>query len=197
VGEPDPSFELLLAFRRGQLGQCYEAARAAPAARAETYAVLFVDGDGRATDIRVASVPADGPLEECLRGVLETWEFPATGGGVAGPFLVRQDFDAAPGPTPSYAAPGFLRPAPRDPACVERSLRVPAELRGSAGSVTVKLAVDAAGKPGLVHALSPVPEPLVEAVAVAVRGCPWSAGGDTDGRPIPLWTTLTVKIDAR
>jgi hypothetical protein len=197
IVEPDPAIELLLAFRRGQLGQCYEAARAAPAARAEGYAVLFVDGDGRAADVRVASEPADGPLEDCLRAALETWEFPATEGGVAGPFLVRQEFDAAPGPAPSYAGPGFLRPAPRDPACVERSLRVPAELRGSAGSVTVKLAVDAAGKPGLVHALSPVPDALVDAVAAAVRGCPWIAGGDGDGRPTPLWTTLTVKIDAR
>jgi hypothetical protein len=197
VVEPDPAIELLLAFRRAQLGQCYEAARAAPAARATAYAAVFVDGDGRAADLRVASDPADAPLEECLRGVLEGWEFPVSDGGLAGPFLVQQAFEAAPGPAPAYAGPGFLRPALRDAACVERALRVPAELRGSAGSVTVKLAVDAGGKPGLVHALSPVPDPLVEAVAAAVRACPWTAGGDGDGRPMPLWTTLTVKIDAR
>jgi hypothetical protein len=80
---------------------------------------------------------------------------------------------------------------------VERTLKVPADLRGSAGAVSVKLAVDAAGKPGLVHALSPAPDGLVAAVAAAVRACPWTAGGDADGRPIPLWTTLTVRIEAR
>lgn len=193
----DPAIEGLLAFRRGQLLACYEATRAAPASRAEVHAVLFVDGDGRAADVKVASAPADGPLEECVRGAIEAWEFPASDEGFAGPFLVAQTFEAAPGPAPAYAGPGFLRPALRDPACVDRALRVPAELRGSAGAVAVKLAVDAAGKPGLVHALSPVPDALVAAVAQAVRSCPWKAGGDGDGRPIALWTTLTVRVEAR
>jgi hypothetical protein len=30
-----------------------------------------------------------------------------------------------------------------------------------------------------------------------VQACPWKAGGDADGRPLPLWTTLTVKIESR
>jgi hypothetical protein len=197
VAQADPAIELLLAFRRGQLGQCYEAARAVPAARADVHVVLFVDGDGRAVEVRAASVPEDAPLEECVRAAVEAWEFPASDDGFSGPFHVGQAFDAAPGPAPAYAAPGFLRPALRDPACVERALKVPPELRGSAGAMSVKLAVDAAGKPGLVHALSPAPDGLVAAVAAAVRGCPWTAGGDGDGRPLPLWTTLTVKIESR
>lgn len=197
VPAQDPAIEGLLGFRRGQLLECYEATRAVPAERAEVFAVLFVDGDGRAADVKVASGPPDPPLEECVRAAVETWEFPASEEGFAGPFLVRQTFDAAPGPAPAFAGPGFLRPALRDPGCVERSLRVPAELRGSAGSVAVKLAVDAAGKPGLVRALSPVPDALVDAVARAVRACPWKAGGDGDGRPIALWTTLTVRVESR
>jgi hypothetical protein len=193
----DPGVETLLAFRRGQLLDCYEAARAAPSARADVHVVLFVDGDGRPADVRVASLPADAPLEACVREAVEAWEFPASDEGYAGPFLLRQSFDAAPGPAPGYAGPGSLRPALRDPACVERALRVPPELRGSAGTVAVKLAVDAAGRPGLVHALSPVPEDLVVAVAAAVRACPWKAGGDGEGRPVPLWTTLTVRVESK
>jgi hypothetical protein len=193
----DPGIESLLAFRRGLLLGCYEVGRAAPSARAEVHAVLFVDGDGRPADLRVASAPADAPLEACVREVIEAWEFPASDEGYAGPFLVRQSFDAAPGPAPGYAGPGSLRPALRDPACVERALRVPPDLRGSAGAVAVKLAVDAAGRPRLVHALSPVPEPLLGAVAAAVKACAWSAGGDGEGRPVPLWTTLTVRVEAR
>ena len=197
VAGSDPAIERLLAFRRGQLGECYEAARAAPAARAEVHVVLFVDGDGRAAEVRAASAPEDAPLEECVRTAVEGWEFPVSDDGYSGPFHVSQAFDAASGPPASYAAPGFLRPALRDPACVERALKVPPELRGSAGTVSVKLAVDAAGKPGLVHVLSPAPDGLVTAVAAAVQACPWKAGGDADGRPLPLWTTLTVKIESR
>jgi hypothetical protein len=193
----DPAIESLLAFRRGALLQCYETPRAEARARAEVHAVLFVDGDGRAADVRVASAPADAPLEACVREAIEAWEFPASDGGYSGPFLVRQAFDAAPGPTPGFAVPGGLRPALRDPGCVERGLRVPAELRGGVGEIAVKLAVDAAGRPALVHALSPAPEPLVDAVAAAVRACPWSAGGDAEGRPVPLWTTLTVRLAGR
>jgi hypothetical protein len=193
----DPAITSLLAFRRGQLLGCYEAVRAVPSERAEVFAVLFVDGDGRAADVRAASLPADSPLEGCVREVIEAWEFPASDEGYAGPFLIRQAFDAAPGPAPAYAGPGTLRPALRDPGCVERALRVPPELQGGAGAVAVKLAVDAAGRPGLVHALAPAPDALVAAVDVAVRACPWSAGGDGDGRPVPLWTTLTVRISGK
>ncbi|HEX9307373.1 MAG TPA: tetratricopeptide repeat protein [Anaeromyxobacter sp.] len=193
----DPAVEVLLALRHGQLGECYEAPRAQAAVRTETFAVLHLDGDGHAAELHVASAPADPALDECVRGVVEGWEFPASEEGHSGPFLVRFAFDAAPGPAAAFAGPGFLRPALRDAGCVERKLQVPAEYRGSTGTATVKLAVDLAGKPGLVHRLSPVPDEIVAAVADAVRACPWSVGGDADGRPTPLWTTVTVKLDAR
>ena len=153
VAAGDPGVDLLLALRHGQLGQCYEASRTEAAARTEAYAILYLDGDGRPADVRVASAPADSPLEECVRGVVEGWEFPASDDGYSGPFLVRFAFDAAPGPAAGYASPGSLRPALRDVGCVERRLQVPPAYRGSTGAVTVKLAIDAAGKPGLVHPL--------------------------------------------
>jgi hypothetical protein len=193
----DPAVEVLLALRAPLLGQCYEAPRAKAAVATEALAVLFVDGDGRPADVRVASRPADGALDECLRGILEEWEFPASEEGFSGPFLVRRGFDAAPGPAAGYAGPGWLRPSPRDAGCVQRALRVPPEYRGSKGTVSVKLAVDAAGRPGLVYPIVPVPDEIVSAIAAAARACPWSAGGDADGRPLPLWTLLTVQLDGR
>jgi len=193
----DAAVELLVALRRPLLGQCYETARAHAAERTEVFAIVFLDGDGHPADLRVASRPADAPLEECVRGVVERWEFPASEEGASGPFLVRQAFDASPGPPAEYAGPGDLRPALRDPACVQKALRIPAELRGSRGGATVKLAVDATGKPGLVHPLTPLPDGIVSAVAAAIRSCPWSAGADADGRPAALWTTVTVKLDAQ
>jgi TPR repeat protein len=196
VAGVDPAVEVLLALRAPLLGQCYEA-RAQAAAPAEAFAVVFLDGDGRPADVRVASRPADAALEDCVRGIVEAWEFPASEEGYSGPFLVRRAFDAAPGAAAGYAGPGYLRPAPRDPACVQRALRVPPDYRGSTGSVSVKLAVDAAGKPGLVYPIVPVPDEIVSAIAAAVRACPWSAGGDADGRPLPLWTMLTVRLDGR
>jgi hypothetical protein len=193
----DPAVALLLALRRPQLGQCYEATRTAPAQRTEVFATLFLDGDGRPAELRAAGQPADGGLEECVRGVLEGWDFPSSAEGFTGPFLVRFEYEEAPGRAPEFAAPGGLRPGLRDPACVERRLRVPAEYGGSTGSVTVKLAVNERGAPGLVHALGPVPDAILEAVDLAVHGCSWTPGGDADGRPLPMWTTLTVRIDGR
>ncbi len=193
----DPAVDLLLALRRPLLGQCYEAPRAQAAARTEVFAILFLDGDGRPVDVRVGSVPNDRALEDCVRELVEAWEFPASEEGHSGPFLVRRTFDAPPGPAAEFAAPGYLRPALRDPLCVQRALQVPPEYRGSTGAVTVKLAVDAGGKPGLVHPLTPVPDAIVDAASAAIRSCAWSAGGDAEGRPMPMWMTLTLPIDGR
>jgi TPR repeat protein len=188
--------ELLVALRRHQLGQCNEAARAAAGARTEAFATFFVDRDGSPVNVRAASMPPDGPLEECVGTIVAGWEFPADPGGHTGQYLARFTYDPAPGPRPEFAAPGGLRPALREPTCVDKGVRIPPEYQGATGSVTIKVAVDAAGKPGLVYALTPVPDAILSSVAASVLGCAWSAGGDTDGRPIPLWVTLTVKLDA-
>jgi hypothetical protein len=197
VAEDDPAVELLVALRRHQLGQCYEAPRAPRQPPTEVYATFFVEGDGRPLEVRAATEPADPPLDACVRELVSGWEFPASPEGVRGPYLVRQDYEAAPAVAPGYAGLRSLRPALRDPGCVERGLRLPEAYGTSAGSVTVKLAVDAAGAPGLLHALTPVPDPILAAVSDAVRRCAWSPGADSDGRPAPLWVTLTVKLDAR
>jgi protein TonB len=187
--------ELLVAARRHQLGQCHEAPRARREA-AEGWAVFFVDGDGRPLAVRAATAPADPPLEACLAEVVSGWEFPASPEGVAGPFLARERYEAALAAPPEYAGPGALRPALADPACLERELRVPPEYEGAAGSVTVKLAVDPAGAPALVHALTPAPDAILAAIGEAVRRCRWSPGADAQGRPASLWLTLTVRLDA-
>lgn len=193
----DAPVDLLVALRRHQLGQCHEGSRQAPGVRAEAFASFFVDADGSAVEVRSATTPADPGLEACVREVVGQWEFPASPEGHSGPYLVREVFDAAPeGPAPVFAGPATLRPALRDPTCVERALRVPPEYRGSTGSVTVKLAVDEAGTPALVHALTFAPEALVSAVSDAIGRCAWT-GGANDGRPASVWVTLTVKLDAR
>ncbi len=193
----DRPVELLVTLRRHQLGQCNEAARSAAGARTEAFATFVVDRDGRPVNVKAASVPPDGPLEECVGAVVAGWEFPGDPGGYSGPYLARLAYDAAPGPRPELTPPGGLRPALREPACVERGLRIPPEYEGSTGTVTIKVAVDDAGKPGLVQAVTPVPEAILSAVGAAVRSCAWRAGGDADGRPTPQWVTLTVKLDAR
>ena len=193
----DPAVELLVALRRHQLGQCYESTRAASRPATEAFATFFVSADGRPLEVRAATAPPSPPLETCLAELVAGWEFPASPDGVEGPYLVRFAYEAVPGVAPEFAGPGTLRPALADPACVERELRVPAEYRGSVRSVTVKLAVDPAGVPGLVHALTPAPDEVLSAVAGAARRCRWSPGADSEGRRASLWVTLTVRLDAR
>ncbi len=188
---------LLLALRRHQLGQCNDAPRAT-AARVEVFATFVVDRDGRPASVHAAGTPADSPLEECVASAVAGWEFPADPGGYYGPFVTRYEFEAPPaGPRPEIAGPGSLKPQLKDPTCVERALQLPPEYRRSTGSVTVKLAVDGSGKPGLVYALTPAPDAILSAVTAAVLGCAFEAGGDVDGRPAPRWMTLTVRLDAR
>lgn len=193
----DPPVDLLVAFRRHQLGQCYEAART-PGRKAEAFATFFVEGDGRTREVRAATDPPEPALETCVFDLVSEWEFPASPDGILGPYLVRHAYDPAPpGPPARFAGPGSLRPSPKDPACIERRLSLPAAYDDASGSLTVKLAVDAAGTPALVHALTPAPDPIVAAVAEAVRRCAWSPGADSDGRPAALWVTHTVRLDRR
>ena len=197
AGDEDAAVELLVALRRHQLGQCYEAPRVAGHPPARAYATFFLDGDGRPLEGRAATEPPDPPRDACVRELVSGWEFPASTEGVKGPYLVQHAYEAAPATAPGYAGPGSLRPALRDPGCLERSVRLPEDYGTYTGSVTIKLAVDGAGTPGLLHALTPVPDAILAAVGDAVRRCAWSAGTGPDGRPAPLWLTLSVKLEAR
>jgi hypothetical protein len=192
-GAEDPAVDELVRLRRAQLGACYEGPRTAHG-RVELEAVFLVDGDGRAMDVRAAATPEDPGLEGCARDRIGEWEFPAAPGDYSGLHLVRFTFDPAPGAEPGIAGPGELRPSLRDPGCVDRVLEVPADYRAAVGAATVKLAVDGAGAPGLVHALTPVPEPVLAAIRRAVTRCEWAAGADSAGRPASRWVTLTVRL---
>jgi TPR repeat protein len=195
---PDAPVELLVGLRRQQLGQCYEQPRTSPATRAELFVVFAVDGDGKAARIRAAAEPADPLLEVCGIDLVSTWDFPVPASGIAGPFLVRYGFEAAPpGPAPAFAGRGFLRPSARAPGCVDAKLTVPADFRGTVGSLTVKFAVDGSGAPVLYHPLTPAPDSIVAAVGEAIRRCEWAPGADANGRSVPLWMTLPIKLEAR
>lgn len=198
AGAPgDEAVELLLTLRRSQLATCLERERSNPA-QAALAAFFMLESSGRPYDLHAATEPPDAGLEGCAEEVIRGWSFPAPAGGASGPHLVRFDFEAAPpGPAPGYASPGGLRAALKEPGCVERKLRVPEAYRGAQNAVTVKLAVDAAGRPALVHALTLTPDPVEAAVGAAVRACAFTAGVGEDGRPVPLWLTLTVKLIGR
>ncbi len=190
----DLPVDLLVALRRQQLGACYESERKHPEQRTEALVVFLVEADGHAAELRPAALPADPELETCVADVVGGWEFPMPAGGLGGPYLVRYAFDGAPaGAQPQLTPPGGLRPSQRSPGCVDRKLRVPAAYRGIFGGATVKLAVDAGGAPTLLHAITPAPDPVVAAIAEAVRGCEWAPGADAAGRPLTLWLTLPVR----
>jgi hypothetical protein len=194
----DPPVELLIALRRQQLGQCYEQARSSSSTRAELFVAFAVDGDGRPARVRAAAEPTDALLEVCGIDLVSAWEFPVPKDGVSGPFLLRYAFEPAPpGPPPTFAARGFLRPAARAPGCVESKLQIPPEFRGTVGSLTVKFAVDGSGAPVLFHPLTPAPDSVVAAVGEAIRRCEWSPGADPNGRSVPLWLTLPIKLDTK
>lgn len=198
VDQPDPPVELLIGLRRQQLGQCYEQARSNPGVRSELFLAFAVDADGKPSRIRAAAEPADAQLEVCGIDLLSGWEFPVPRSGIAGPFLVRYGFEAAPpGPAPSFAGRGYLRPAARAPGCVEAKLQVPVDFRGTVGSLTVKFAVDGSGRPVLYHPLTPAPDSIVAAVGEAIRKCEWAPGADPNGRNVPLWLTLPVKLEGK
>jgi TPR repeat protein len=194
----DPPVELLLGLRRQQLGQCYEQARTNAAVRTELFVAFTVDADGKPARIRAAADPADALLEVCGLDLVAGWEFPVPKEGVSGPFLVRYAFEPAPpGPPPAFAGRGFLRPAARSAGCVESRLQIPPEFRGSVGALTVKFAVDGSGAPVLYHPLTPAPDSVVTAVGEAIRRCEWSPGADSNGRSVPLWLTLGVKLEGK
>jgi TPR repeat protein len=193
----DEAVELLVALRRSQLASCLERERSQPAATVMA-ATFLLDAGGRPVDQRVASEPGDAGLEGCVQELVQAWSFPVPPGGGSGPHLVRVDFEAAPpGPAPGYATPGGLRAALKEPGCVERKLRLPENSRGAVNAATVKLAVDLAGRPYYVHALTPASAPVVAAIGAAVRACAFTPGIDEAGHPASLWLTLTVKLDGR
>jgi TPR repeat protein len=193
-GGDDLPVDLLVSLRRQQLGACYESERKNPGTRTEVLAVFLVEADGRPAEVRPAAVAADSELETCVAEVVGGWEFPMPAGGLGGPYLVRYTFDPAPaGSAPQLTPPGGLRPSQKAQGCVDRKLKVPPDFRATFGGATVKLAVDGNGSPILLHAITPTPDPVMAAIADAVRACEWAPGADASGRPATLWLTLQVR----
>jgi hypothetical protein len=196
--QADPPVDMLVALRRQQLGTCLEQADRQAAPLRELVGVFLVGSSGRPEEIRVAAEPPNPEVERCASELLAGWEFPVPDGGLSGLHLVRHAFDPAPpGPAPEYPVSGGLRPALEVPGCVERAVKLPAEARGTTGSVTVKLAIDLQGTPILIHPISLAPEPVVAAVTAAIRTCAWRPGVDEHGRKGVFWLTLPVGIEAR
>jgi len=194
---PDEAVELLLRLRRPQLASCLAGERTNPAA-SELAAFFLVESSGRPGELRAATEPVDPGLEACALEVIGGWSFPTPPGGVSGPHLVGFAYPAAPtSRAPSYPSAGVLRAALKDPGCPERNLRLPPAYRGAQNAITVKLVVDAEGKPILFHALTPAPEALIAVVGQAVQSCAFTPGIGDDGAAIPLWLTLTVRLDPR
>jgi hypothetical protein len=192
---PDAAVELLLPARKLELGQCLDVARAEPLAATRLAVAFVVEADGRAGAVRAAADPADPGVEACAAEVAAAWEFPA-GDAPVGPFAVVMDLEPLPdGASPVYPGPSGLRPAPREPGCIEAAVRLPDGALTK--SVTLKLAVTPDGRAALIHALTPVPEAVVAAVAEAARACRWTPGAGPGGRPAPVWTTVTVRVGSR
>jgi TPR repeat protein len=194
---PDEPVELLLRLRRAQLASCLAGERTGSAAT-ELAAFFLVESSGRPGELRTATEPADPGLEACAAEVIGGWSFPAPPGGLSGPHLIGFAYQAAPrSPAPRYPTAGVLRAALKDPGCPERNLKLPPAYRGAQNAITVKLVVDAEGKPILFHALTPAPEPLIAVVGQAVGSCAFTPGVGEDGAAVPLWLTLTVRLDHR
>jgi hypothetical protein len=191
---PDAAIELLLPSRRLELSQCLDVPRAAPRSGARLAVSFLVEPDGRPGAVRAATSPAEPGVEACAAGVAAEWQFPI-GSGRSGPFAVVVDLEALPGGVaPVYSGSSGLRPAPRDPTCLAAPAPPSEGTPVAARSVTLKLAVDPAGRAVLVHALTPAPWPAIAAAVEAVRGCAWAPGTGPDGRPAPVWTTATVTV---
>jgi hypothetical protein len=194
----DPAVELLMALRRQELGGCYEVPRQSSGERTEVLVVFLLEADGKPDEVRAAATPADPGLEACAAERVSAWEFPMPAGGLAGPYLARFTYEAAPSRTPpQLTPPGGLRPTLKQPGCVDRQVKLPAELAELTGTATVKLAVDGNGTPMLFHAITPAPEALVTAMGDAVRACEWTPGVDAAGRPATLWLTVPVHFGTR
>ncbi len=110
---------------------------------------------------------------------------------------------AAASDEPVFAGPGFRRPSPVAPGCIERNVRIP---QSSADrlppSVMLRFAVGRDGSADLVQVL-PGPdrspneriEPQVaQALTQAVRGCRFTPGADESGRLARLWVMMRVRF---
>jgi membrane associated rhomboid family serine protease len=90
----------------------------------------------------------------------------------------------------------FTKPREVEAGCVGRSLRLPRDMRGFSGTVTVKFAVQPNGATSHFEVLSDVPDVrLATAIRRAVLTCRFSPGTDAAGTPLAVWMILPLRFD--
>ncbi|MBK9518465.1 MAG: hypothetical protein IPO09_14165 [Anaeromyxobacter sp.] len=113
-------------------------------------------------------------------------------GGVVGAVTPAPSIEDA----PAYATAGFRKPAPEDPACIGRSVRISSDLLDYVtGPIKVKFAVNKDGTPSRFEVLSAISDQrIASAIWQAIKSCKWTAGADAQGRPTNIWMILPVRL---
>jgi len=89
----------------------------------------------------------------------------------------------------------FTKPREAEAGCVGRSLRIPREMRGFSGTVTVKFAVQPSGATSHFKVLSDaVDVRLAAAIQQAVSTCRFEPGADFAGTPRAVWMVLPLRF---
>ncbi len=95
---------------------------------------------------------------------------------------------------PVFATSGFTRPAEARKGCVARHIRLPVDMAGSSGSVTVKFAVELDGSVSRFEPLSDAPDRVAAAIWEGVKGCKFTPGRDPKGAPLAVWMILPLRF---
>jgi periplasmic protein TonB len=94
-----------------------------------------------------------------------------------------------------YFKEGFRRPEMADKNCFRDNFRIPPALSGFVTSVTVKFAVYPTGAVGAFQVLGSVPDQrIADAIRNTISNCTWKPGADAQGRPIPIYVILPVRL---
>jgi periplasmic protein TonB len=97
---------------------------------------------------------------------------------------------------PAYATAGYKKPVMTEPGCVQRSVRISADLLDYVtGPVTVKFAIGRDGMPSRFDVMSAIQDQrIANAIWQAVKACKWTPGADAQGRPTMIWVILPVRF---
>jgi hypothetical protein len=97
---------------------------------------------------------------------------------------------------PVFATSGFTRPSEAQKGCVARQIRLPGEMAGSSGTVTVKFAVELDGSVSRFEPLSDAPDRVAAAIWQAVKECQFTPGRDPKGAPLAVWMILPIRFQS-
>jgi hypothetical protein len=89
-------------------------------------------------------------------------------------------------------------PAPEDRTCVPRALRARADLADRLpAEITARFPVGANGAIGRIDVGDVPDREVARAIEAAIRGCPFVAGADEEGRPTALSVVMRIKFGVR